>query len=81
MAPRLITRNAPPPPRVPFVQERPALAEHPGRPLEPQQVENLRYGRPPGEMRDREFPPHPMPVVRERAAPPARSPEQHKEKH
>jgi hypothetical protein len=74
--PRLITRSAPPPPRVPFVQERPVLAEHPGRPLEPQQIENLRAGRPPGEMRDHEFPSHPVPVVRERvaAAPPPVAP-------
>jgi hypothetical protein len=69
--PRLITRSAPPPPRVPFVQERPVLSEHPGRPLEPQQLDNLRAGRPPGEMLDREFPPHPVPVVRERVAAPA----------
>jgi hypothetical protein len=69
--PRLITRSAPPAPRVPFVQERPVLAEHPGRPLEPQQIENLRAGRPPGEMRDHEFPSHPVPVVRERVAAPA----------
>jgi hypothetical protein len=67
--PPLITRNAPPPPHVPFVERRPLMSEHPGRPLEPQQLENLRAGRPPGPMADPEFPPHVMPVPRERPVP------------
>lgn len=67
--PRLFTRMPPPPPPTPFVQRRKAMVEHPGRPLEPPQVQNLRVGRPVGPMRDVEFPPHPAPVAR--AAPPS----------
>jgi hypothetical protein len=59
---RLITRTPPPPPRAPFVQERQAMLEHPGRALAPQQMENMRLGRPVGPMLDREFPPHMGPV-------------------
>jgi hypothetical protein len=71
--PRLITRVAPPPATVPFEQRRPAMSEHPGRPLEPPQLEDLRVGRPVGPMHDREFPPHVAPVIPERPAPvPAR---------
>jgi hypothetical protein len=70
--PRFVTRSAPPPPPVPFAQRRGEMAEHPGRPLEPAQIDDLRIGRPVGPMRDREFPPHPSPVIRERAAPPLR---------
>ena len=65
----LITRIPPPVPRVPFADTRRAMMEHPGRPLEPGQTEDLRVGRPVGPMRDREFPPHPAPVLRERAVP------------
>jgi hypothetical protein len=71
--PRLITRIAPPHPPVPFEQRRPAMSEHPGRPLEPPQLEDLRVGRPVGRMHDREFPPHVAPVIPERPTPiPAR---------
>jgi hypothetical protein len=75
--PRLITRSAPPPPEVPFEDRRQAMEEHPGRPLEPPQVGDLRSGRSVGPMRDSEFPPHPAPIVREapRAEPPP--PKQH----
>ena len=69
-APRLITRTAPPPPVVPFVDRRQAMVEHPGRPLEPVQIANLRAGRPAGPIVDKEFPPHVVPVVRERIPPP-----------
>src|ERR1700726_1512816 len=65
----LITRIPPPVPRIPFADARRAMMEHPGRPLEPGQTEDLRVGRPVGPMRDREFPPHPAPVLRERAIP------------
>jgi hypothetical protein len=34
------------------------LQEHPGRPLEPQQVDNIRHGQPAGQMQDREVPAH-----------------------
>lgn len=73
-APRLVTRAAPPPPVVPFEERRRAMWDHPGRPLEPPQVDDLRAGRPVGPMVDREFPPHPSPVVPERPAPLPRSP-------
>ena len=72
-SPRLITRAAPPRPVVPFEARRQAMLDHPGRPLEPPQVADLRDGRPVSPMRDREFPPHPFPVVPARpAAPPPR---------
>jgi len=60
----LVTRTPPPPPSPSFEQRRPAMEEHPGRPLEPQQTENLRAGRPAGPMRDQEVPPHPAPQQR-----------------
>jgi hypothetical protein len=62
--PRLVTRNPLPPPSVPFSARQQAIQAHPGRPLEPTQLENLRAGRPAGPMRDREFPPHPAPQPR-----------------
>ncbi len=70
--PPLIRRSAPPPPHVPFTDQRPAMHEHPGRPLEPQQLDNLRARRPVGPMLDREFPPHlaPVPVRPPSATPP-----------
>lgn len=56
--PQLVTRTTPPPSQPPFAQRQPAIAEHPGRPLEPQQVDNIRQGRPAGPMRDPEVAPH-----------------------
>jgi hypothetical protein len=72
--PHVIARTPPPPPIVPFDQRRPAMVEHPGRPLEPPQIDDLRAGRPVGPMRDHEFPSHAVPVLREapRPALPAR---------
>jgi hypothetical protein len=79
--PRLITRATPPPMPPSFTSRREAMVEHPGRPLEPPQLDNLRAGRAAGPMIDREFPPHPAPVVRERpiprAAPPPPPPSKH----
>jgi hypothetical protein len=72
--PRLITRATPPPMPPPFTSRREAMVEHPGRPLEPPQLDNLRAGRAAGPMIDREFPPHPAPVVRERPMPRAAPP-------
>ena len=69
--PPLVTRLAPPPQRVPFTRVLPAMESHPGRPLEPVQLENLRAGRPAGPMLDREFPPH-FPPLR-----PGRIPHRH----
>ncbi|MGC2697075.1 MAG: DUF6600 domain-containing protein [Candidatus Angelobacter sp.] len=54
----LVTRMPPPPQNPPFAQRQAPLQEHPGRPLEPQQVDNIRRGQPAGQMHDREFPPH-----------------------
>jgi hypothetical protein len=68
--PSLITRSTPPPPRVPFVEQQRSMHEHPGRPLEPQQLDNLRARRPAGPMLDREFPPHVAPIPRAKSAPP-----------
>jgi len=67
--PELFSRVPPPPPPVPFADRRPLMMEHPGRPLEPQQLDNLRAERPPGPMRDAEFPHHVAPVVPERPMP------------
>jgi hypothetical protein len=70
--PRLITRNAPAPTSVPFSTKLRAMQSHPGRPLEPQQVNNLRAGRPAGPMRDREYIPHPSSRPAQRQSAPAR---------
>ena len=69
-APRVIVRTPPPPALVPFERRREVMAEHPGRPLEPVQLDNLRAGRRAGPMLDKEFPPHPVPIVREPLRPP-----------
>lgn len=58
----LYTRSTPPPQRPAFEQRQPAIEQHPGRPLEPQQMQNIREGRPAGPPRDQEFPPHPEPA-------------------
>jgi hypothetical protein len=53
-APRFVTRNPAPNNNVPFTKREPALTAHPGRPLEPQQMENLRRGQSAGPMKDKE---------------------------
>ncbi|MCU1255560.1 MAG: FecR protein [Candidatus Angelobacter sp.] len=58
---RFVMRTPPPPPPIPFTQRRQAMIEHPGRPLEPQQLGNLRAGRPAGPLLDREIPRHVAP--------------------
>jgi len=60
--PPLVARTPPPQPKLSYAQKAPAMAEHPGRPLEPQQRANIYAGRPAGPMRDQEFPPHASPV-------------------
>ncbi|MGA9565453.1 MAG: DUF6600 domain-containing protein [Candidatus Korobacteraceae bacterium] len=60
--PPLVARTPPPPEKMPYSQKAPAMEEHPGRPLEPQQKQNLRTGQPAGPMRDQEFPPHAAPM-------------------
>jgi Family of unknown function (DUF6600) len=76
---RSLVVNAQPPPQKPaFSQRQPALEEHPGRPLEPQQVDNLRRGQPAGAMHDREVPAHqPPPPPPPKSNPP---PSQHEPK-
>jgi hypothetical protein len=54
----LIARHAPPPPRPNWAARQPAMVTHPGRPLEPAQLANLRAGRPAGSPLDAEVPVH-----------------------
>jgi hypothetical protein len=67
--PGLITRAAPPERGLSFNEMNRAMFAHPGRPLEPAQIENLRAGRPVGPMVDREFPAHIAPLPRVAPAP------------
>ncbi|HTV54386.1 MAG TPA: hypothetical protein VMI06_05670, partial [Terriglobia bacterium] len=72
--PRLITRTQPAQRSVPFSTKLRAMESHPGRPLEPQQVNNLRAGKPAGPMRDREYIPHASSANRQKkSAPPPKS--------
>lgn len=57
--PPVFTRSAPAPANAPFAARQDAYSSHPGRPLEPQQMNNLRAGKPAGPMQDKENPPHP----------------------
>jgi hypothetical protein len=57
--PKTFTRNAPAPTNAPFAARQGAYSSHPGRPLEPQQMNNLRAGKPAGPMQDKEAVPHP----------------------
>jgi hypothetical protein len=56
--PRVVTNNPPPPQNPKFEQRQPAMQEHPGRPLEPKQMDNVRQGQPAGASHDREYTPH-----------------------
>jgi hypothetical protein len=68
----LYNRAVPPPARPSFDQQREAIQSmDPGRPLSPQQLNNLRDNRPVGQPQTREAAPHPAPAPR--SAPPARS--------
>jgi hypothetical protein len=72
--PALVARTPAPQERLPYAQKAPAMAEHPGRPLEPQQRSNISAGRPAGPMVDREVPQHAGPVrpqPQQHAAPPS----------
>ena len=60
--PTLVSKAPPPIDKLPYSQKEPAMQEHPGRPLEPQQRANLHQGQPAGPMQDREFPPHAQPM-------------------
>ena len=63
----LIGRTPPPPAQPSFAEKQKAMETHPGRPLEPQQVDNLRQGRPAGPPQDREWPSHPAQTARPEA--------------
>ena len=71
----LVTRTPPPPQNPSYAQRQNAAQDHPGRPLEPQQVENIRRGQPAGQMHDREVPAHNEPPARSKSnsGPPPRS--------
>ncbi len=71
--PPLITRRQPPPQDPPFQARRKAMAPDDGRPLEPQQLDNLRAGKPAGPRRDPEYPPHPANAPAARGAPAPKS--------
>jgi hypothetical protein len=59
---QLYNRAVPPPTRPSFDQQRQAIQNtDPGRPLSPQQLDNLRQNRPAGEPQMREAAPHPAP--------------------
>jgi hypothetical protein len=72
--PPLVSKYPPPVEKLPYEQKAPAMEQHPGRPLEPQQQQNLHAGMPAGPMVDREFPQHAAPAMHAppppRAAPP-----------
>jgi hypothetical protein len=80
----LVTKTAPPPQNPSFSQRQGPLQDHPGRPLEPQQVENIRRGQPAGQMHDREVPAHreqaPQPSNQKGPAPPSRQEERGKDR-
>ncbi len=75
--PPLVARTPPPQPNLTYEQKAPAMAEHPGRPLEPQQRANIYAGKPAGAMQDREFPPHASPAAPHSASAPHGSPSKH----
>ena len=71
-SPVLITRHAPPAQQPPFPVRQKAMQPDAGRPLEPQQMNNLRGGKPAGPPRDPEIPAHPAaPITRATPAPAA----------
>jgi hypothetical protein len=55
----MVTRTAPAAGNAPYTARQPAYSSHPGRALEPQQMSNLRSGKPAGEMKDKEVLSHP----------------------
>ena len=67
--PALVSKYPPPQERLPFAQTAPLMTVHPGRPLEPQQMQNVYHRKPPGPMLDREFPPHVVAPPAPRALP------------
>jgi len=70
--PALVSKYPPPQEKLPYEQKAPAMEQHPGRPLEPQQTQNLHAGKPAGPMVDREVPQHSAPAMH--AQPPHAAP-------
>jgi hypothetical protein len=71
--PVLITRRTPPPQQPAFHLRQQAMQPDAGRPLEPQQIQNLQSGKAAGPRRDPEYPAHAMPPA-QRPMPPAQRP-------
>jgi hypothetical protein len=73
-------RREPPPADPPPAVRQQAIEQHPGRPLEPQQIQNLQRGRPAGPMKDQETPrdvrPQARPQPQPRPQPPQPPPPQ-----
>jgi hypothetical protein len=81
---QLYNRAVPPPTRPSFDQQRQAIQNtDPGRPLSPQQLDNLRENRPVGRSEVPEAAPHPAPAAPPRSEPaPARNaPSQQQQRH
>jgi hypothetical protein len=77
----IIVRRLPPPENPPIAERQKAMQTDPGRPLEPEQMKNLRAGKPAGPPRDRENPAHPPRVEKkpeQKAQPKAQPKEQPK---
>lgn len=80
---QLYNRAVPPPTRPSFDQQRQAIQNtDPGRPLSPQQMDNLRENRPAGQPQEREAAPHPQaqrsaPPPQQRSSPPPRETGKH----
>jgi hypothetical protein len=82
---QLYNRAVPPPTRPSFDQQRQAIQNNdPGRPLSPQQLDNLRENRPVGQPQMHEAAPHPAlaPPSAQRSAPaPQRNNPQQQQRH
>ncbi|HYK09428.1 MAG TPA: DUF6600 domain-containing protein [Gemmatimonadales bacterium] len=77
VTPPVLRARRPAPPPDPGVQARQqAIEQHPGRPLEPQQIQNLQRGKPAGPMRDQESPRDARPQPQARPQPRPQPPQQ-----
>ncbi len=63
----LVIRNEPPAPQPTFQQQQRGFGHDPGRPLEPQQRDNLSVGRPAGRPQDQEVFPHQQQLPQQRS--------------
>ena len=77
----LINRNETPVKQPTFQQQQPALHLDPGRPLGPQQRDNLRQGKPAGRSPDVEALPHQQPARPAAESAPKTKPESHGDRH